>query len=152
PFHPSEIDVLILTHAHIDHSGNIPTLIRSGFQGQILSTSPTAALSELLMLDSVNIFLKQEKRKVKRGKKTFTRYNKPLYLQKHVMDAVERFVTIPFHKPFRITGNITLTLIPVGHLLGAAAAILEIEENGQTKKIAFSGDLGRKNYPILPDP
>jgi metallo-beta-lactamase family protein len=152
PFHPSEIDVLILTHAHIDHSGNIPTLIRSGFQGQILSTSPTAALSELLMLDSVNIFLKQEKRKVKRGKKTFTRYNKPLYLQKHVMDAVERFVTIPFHKPFRITGNITLTLVPVGHLLGAAAAILEIEENGQTKKIAFSGDLGRKNYPILPDP
>ncbi|MEH6307109.1 MBL fold metallo-hydrolase [Olivibacter sp. CPCC 100613] len=152
PFEPTEIDVIILTHAHIDHSGNIPTLIRMGFQGQILCTSPTAALSELLMLDSVNIFLKKEKRKVRRGNKTFTRYNKPLYLQKHVMDAVERFVTIPFHKSFRITGNITLTLIPVGHLLGAAAAILEIEEKGQRKRIAFTGDLGRKNYPILQDP
>ncbi|WP_134088760.1 MBL fold metallo-hydrolase [Olivibacter sp. XZL3] len=152
PFNPAEIDVVILTHAHIDHSGNIPTLIRLGFQGQILCTSPTAALSELLMLDSVSIFQKKEKKKVKRGKKTFTRYNKPLYLQKHVMDAVERFVTIPFNKPFRITGHITLTLVPVGHLLGAAAAVFEIEEKGEKKRIAFTGDLGRKNYPILQDP
>ncbi|HWV74659.1 MAG TPA: MBL fold metallo-hydrolase, partial [Pseudosphingobacterium sp.] len=65
PFDPAEIDVVVLTHAHIDHSGNLPTLIKNGFDGQILCTSPTAALSELLMLDSVNIFLKKEKKKVK---------------------------------------------------------------------------------------
>lgn len=152
PFNPAEIDVVILTHAHIDHSGNLPTLIRNGFSGQILCTSPTAALSELLMLDSVNIFLKKEKKKVRRGKNVFTRYNKPLYLQKHVMETVERFITIPFNKSFAITGNIALTFIPVGHLLGAAAAVLEIEENGEKKRIAFTGDLGRKNYPILQDP
>jgi len=152
PFNPEDIDVVILTHAHIDHSGNLPTLIRHGFSGQILCTSPTAALSELLMLDSVNIFLKKEKKKVKRGRQVFTKYNKPLYLQKHVMETVERFVPLPLNKAFSITGNITLTLIPVGHLLGAAAALLEIEENGQKKRIAFTGDLGRKNYPILQDP
>lgn len=152
PFDPAEIDVVVLTHAHIDHSGNIPTLIKNGFDGQILCTSPTAALSELLMLDSVNIFLKKEKKKVKRGGKNFTKYTKPLYLQKHVMDATERFVTLPFNKPFKITGEIELTFIPIGHLLGAAAVVFEVEENGTKKRIAFTGDVGRKGYPILQDP
>jgi len=152
PFDPADIDVVILTHAHIDHSGNLPTLIRLGFNGQILCTSPTAALSELLMLDSVNLFLKNEKKKVRRGKKTFNRYTKPLYLQKHVNETVDRFVTLAFHKSFQLTGNITLTFIPVGHLLGAAAAVLEINDQGTQKRIAFTGDLGRKGYPILRDP
>jgi metallo-beta-lactamase family protein len=152
PFDPAEIDVVVLTHAHIDHSGNLPTLIKNGFEGQILCTSPTAALSELLMLDSVNIFLKKEKKKVKRGGKNFIKYTKPLYLQKHVMEATERFVTIPFNKAFKITGEIEVTFIPVGHLLGAAAVLFEIEENGKKKKIAFTGDVGRKGYPILQDP
>lgn len=152
PFDPATIDVVILTHAHIDHCGNLPTLIRMGFQGQILCSSPTAALSELLMLDAVNIFLKKEKRKIRRGNKHFTKYERPLYLQKHVMDTVERFVPIAFNKPFRITGKIELTLIPVGHLLGATALVLTIEENGETKKIAFTGDVGRKDYLILRNP
>jgi len=151
-FNPADIDLVILTHAHIDHSGNLPTLIRLGFTGQILCTAPTAALSELLMLDSVNIFLKKERRKVRRGKKLFNQYNKPLYLQKHVMETVDRFVTLPFNKVFQINGNISLTFIPVGHLLGAAAAVLEIEEHGEKKRIAFTGDLGRAGYPILRDP
>jgi metallo-beta-lactamase family protein len=149
-FDPSSIDVVILTHAHIDHSGNLPTLVRMGFNGQILCTPPTADLTELLLMDSVNIFLgKQQKRsKGKRGGSG----PKPLYLHKHVMDTVDRFVTIGFDKDFRINDSISLRFIPVGHLLGAAAVVLTVQEGGTEKKIAFTGDIGRKNYPVLVDP
>ncbi|WP_439697222.1 MBL fold metallo-hydrolase [Mucilaginibacter sp. AW1-7] len=155
PFRPEEIDVVILTHAHIDHSGNLPTLVRLGFNGQILCTPPTADLTELLLLDSVSIFMnKAGKGNRKRGKSKFNSGGgpQPLYLQKHVMDTVERFVTIGFNRPFRINGDIELTFIPVGHLLGAASAVLKVTENGEEKSIAFTGDIGRKNYPVLNDP
>jgi len=150
PFDPASIDVVILTHAHIDHSGNLPTLVRMGFNGQILCTPPTADLTELLQMDSVNIFLsKQNKRG--RGKRSSSG-PKPLYLHKHVMDTVDRFVTIGFDKDFRITERISLRFIPVGHLLGAAAVVLTVQDNETEKKIAFTGDIGRKNYPVLVDP
>ncbi len=150
PFNPATIDVVILTHAHIDHSGNLPTLIRMGFEGQILCTAPTADLSELLLLDSVNIFLSKlhKNSRSKRGRSG----PKPLYLQKDVMETMDRFVSIAFNKEFKINGDIVLTFIPVGHLLGAAAVILSITENGKTQTIGFTGDIGRKNYPVLVDP
>lgn len=153
PFNPADIDVVILTHAHIDHSGNLPTLIRYGYSGQILCTPPTADLTELLLLDSVNLFInKMEKsrRNRKRGKSGGG--PQPLYLQKHVMDTMEAVVTLGFNKPFRLNGDIELTFVPVGHLLGAAAAVLKINDNGVEKTIAFTGDIGRANYPVLNDP
>ena len=152
PFDPGEIDVVVLTHAHIDHSGNLPTLVRMGFNGQILCTAPTADLTELLLLDSVSLFMRkaQSGRKHRRGK--FNSNSQPLYLQKHVMDTVERFVTIGFNRPFRVNGDIELTFVPIGHLLGAAAAVFTINEDGIEKSIAFTGDVGRKNYPVLDDP
>jgi metallo-beta-lactamase family protein len=153
-FRPEEIDVVILTHAHIDHSGNLPTLVRMGFNGQILCTPPTADLTELLLIDSVNIFLQKAQKGKRHGRKHKHSAGgpQPLYLQKHVMDTVERFVTIGFNKPFHITGDIELTFIQAGHLLGAAAAILKVNDEGVEKTIAFTGDIGRKNYPVLNDP
>jgi metallo-beta-lactamase family protein len=153
-FKPEDIDVVILTHAHIDHSGNLPTLVRMGFNGQILCTPPTADLTELLLLDSVNIFLQKAQKKHRNRKNKYQKSSgpQPLYLQKHVMDTVERFVTIGFNRPFRITGDIELTFIQAGHLLGAAAAVLKINDEGTEKSIAFTGDIGRKNYPVLNDP
>ncbi len=155
PFDPADIDVVILTHAHIDHSGNLPTLVRMGFNGQILCTPPTADLTELLLMDSVNIFMHKANkgRKHNRGRNKYGNNNiQPLYLQKHVMDTMERVVTIAFNRPFRINGDIELTFIPVGHLLGAAAVVLKINDEGVEKSIAFTGDIGRKNYPVLDDP
>lgn len=155
PFNPGDIDVVILTHAHIDHSGNLPTLVRMGFNGQILCTPPTADLTELLLLDSVNIFMHKANkgRKHNRGRNKYGNNNiQPLYLQKHVMDTMERMVTIAFNRPFRINGDIELTFIPVGHLLGAAAVVLKVNDEGTEKSIAFTGDIGRKNYPVLDDP
>ena len=152
PFNPEDIDVVVLTHAHIDHSGNIPTLVRLGFNGQILCTPPTADLTELLLLDSVNIFMHKANKGRKHGKGKFNTGAQPLYLQKHVMDTVDRFVTIGFNRSFRINGDVELTFIPVGHLLGAAAAVFKINDAGEEKSIAFTGDIGRKNYPVLDDP
>ncbi|MCC8407613.1 MBL fold metallo-hydrolase [Mucilaginibacter sp. UR6-1] len=154
PFNPADIDVVILTHAHIDHSGNLPTLVRMGYEGQILSTAPTADLTELLLLDSVSIFMNKANKGRKHGRNRgkFNSGAQPLYLQKHVMDTMERFVTIGFNKPFRLTGDVELTFIPAGHLLGAAGAVLKVNDNGEEKTIAFTGDIGRKNYPVLNDP
>jgi metallo-beta-lactamase family protein len=152
PFDPSEIDVVILTHAHIDHSGNLPTLVRLGFNGQILCTPPTADLTELLLMDSVNVFL-SKLNKSKRGKgRKHHAGPRPLYLHSHVNETVSRFITINFNREFNITGDISLTFIPAGHLLGAAAVVLKVTENGEEKKIAFTGDVGRRNYPVLVDP
>ncbi len=153
PFMPSDIDIVILTHAHVDHSGNLPTLVRMGFEGQILCTSPTADLAELLLLDSVNVFLSKARKPVRKGRRGSGGSGiKPLYLQKHVMETVDRFVTIAFNKSFRLSGEVELTFVPVGHLLGAAAAVLKITEHGQERSIAFTGDIGRKGYPVLRDP
>ncbi|WP_428331761.1 MBL fold metallo-hydrolase RNA specificity domain-containing protein [Mucilaginibacter sp.] len=152
PFNPAEINVVILTHAHIDHSGNLPTLMRLGFDGQILCTPPTADLTELLLLDSVNIFMRKADRGRKHRKGKFNTGAQPLYLQKHVMDTVDRFITIGYNRPFRINDDIELTFTPIGHLLGAAAATFKVNDNGEEKTIAFTGDIGRKNYPVLDDP
>ncbi len=155
PFSPAEIDVVVLTHAHIDHSGNIPTLIKNGFEGQILCTYPTADLMQLLLSDSVSIFMRKQNEKRGRGKfkkNRFVNNKQPLYLQKHVNDTADKTVAIGFNKPFKVNKDITLRLIPTGHLLGAAAAHFTINDKGEEKTIAFTGDIGRKNYPVLNDP
>ena len=156
PFSPQDINLIILTHAHIDHSGNIPTLIKEGYKGQILCTPPTAELSQLLLSDAVNLFFGRKKkdfgRKKLRNKFQADIAVAPLYLQKHVLDAADRMITIAYHKPFQINENIVLEFIPTGHLLGAAACRLTILENGIRKTITFTGDIGRKNSPVLVDP
>lgn len=151
PFNPAEIDVVILTHAHIDHSGNLPTLIRMGFRGQILCTHATKDLAELLLLDSVSIFLSKQRARAK-GKHRKSQGPNPLYLQKHVHETIDKMVDIAFNKPFQVNEHIAVEFIPIGHLLGAAAVVLRIVEAGVEKKIAFTGDIGRKNYPLLSDP
>lgn len=155
PFEASEIDVAILTHAHLDHSGNMPNLVQRGFKGQILCTRPTAALTSLLLSDYASI----NKSKIlanPKVKKSAAMVNSliasGLYLEKQVDEAMGRFVSIAFNKSFEIRSGLNITFYKAGHLLGAAMVVLEIIENGLLKKIAFSGDIGRKNYPLLEDP
>ena len=155
PFEASEIDLVILTHAHLDHSGNLPILVQRGFQGQILCTKPTAGLTSLLLSDYASI----NKSKIlsnPKVKKSAALVNSMIaagmYLEKQVDEAMGRFVAIAFNKTFEIRPGLSFTFYKAGHLLGAAMVVFEIVENGITKKIAFSGDLGRKNYPLLEDP
>jgi len=155
PFEASLINVVILTHAHIDHSGNLPNLVREGFEGQIICTSATYTLTRLLLHDSA--MLHQRRLKRLSGKNARKKpENHPdvssWYLPKHVEDTEEYFFPLQFNRRFQIIKELRLTLIPAGHLLGAANVFLEIEEEGQIKKILFSGDIGRKNYPLLQNP
>ena len=155
PFDPTLINLIILTHAHIDHSGQIPNLFKEGFEGQVLCTKATMELGEILLLDSAS--LNQRKFKAihdskKRSKKRKDVDSRELYLERQVKEALENFVPIPFDQRFKFKDNGYLTFIPAGHLLGAAHVYLEIWENGEKKTLCFSGDIGRKNYPLLIDP
>jgi len=153
-FNPAQIDVVLLTHAHLDHSGNIPNLYKKGYKGQVLCTAPTAALSEILLYDSASLNRKRlnEARGKKQKRKGEQSETANLYLEHQVSDALEGFVTISFNKLFEVREGLRVMFIPTGHLLGAANIYVEIDEDGQTKKILFSGDIGRHNYPLLVDP
>lgn len=156
PFEASSINVVLLTHAHVDHSGNLPNLYREGYEGQILCTEPTLALTNVLLKDAASLNQKRindlnvsKKQKVKERQ---TQMQKTLYLDKQVRDAMENVVPIAFNRRFRLTNNVDVTFIPAGHLLGAAHIVINVFENGERKSICFSGDIGRKNYPLLVDP
>lgn len=153
PFNPSEIDLLILTHAHIDHSGNIPTLIKQGYKGQILCTEPTAALVENLLHDSVNVQMAESKskRKGSRGRHRI-RNQEVLYGQKDVLNTLDRIVTVKFKQVFKINGELEMVLYPAGHILGAASVQLRIKEEGRLKTLGFTGDLGKTGAKIVVDP
>lgn len=157
PFDASNVDLVLLTHAHIDHSGNIPNLYRDGYEGQVLCTSATQELSRLLLLDAANLHAKRLSKAEGSSKKKQKRMDRiarkgDVYLEKQVDEAMDNFVTIPFNKRFKAADGLHVTFIPAGHLLGAAHIVVEVEEGGVTKSICFSGDLGRKNYPLLVDP
>ncbi len=168
PFEPSMVNVVLLTHAHIDHSGNLPNLVREGFEGQIVCTTPTHALSSLLLYDSASLNQKKIKQyetnrrkskefnkgqnNKKNEKNTSFSNPKEWYLPAHVEQTERQFFNIEFNRRFQLTKGVWVTFIPTGHLLGAANIVLEVEENGEIKKIGFSGDIGRHHYPLLKDP
>lgn len=141
PFDPKEIDVLILTHAHIDHSGNIPNLVKQGFKGEIICTEPTAYLLERLWTDSVNIQNANSNRK--RGIK--------LYGFKEVKAAADQILTLDYYRTFQLSDDVSFTFHEAGHIIGAASARLEVIENGETKVIGFTGDLGNDGSKLIVD-
>ncbi|MDX2303501.1 MAG: MBL fold metallo-hydrolase [Microscillaceae bacterium] len=156
PFEPSMIHLVLLTHAHVDHSGLIPNLLREGFEGQVICTPATKDLTELLLNDSASINQKrlkkfQKKLKSQPGLKLPDSL-KELYLHKQVQEALHLFRTVQYKQKIRIHPQVSVTFIQAGHLLGAAHILMQIQEDGKEKTICFSGDLGRKNYPLLQDP
>jgi metallo-beta-lactamase family protein len=157
PFEASQVNLVLLTHAHIDHSGNIPMLYREGYEGQVLCTTPTAELTSLLLQDAANLHakkIKQAEGDSKKKKKKMDRLliKGDLYLQRDVEESMSNFVTIQFNHRFKVSDTAWVTFIPAGHLLGAAHIIVEVREDNKMKSICFSGDIGRKNYPLHIDP
>lgn len=154
PFEASMINIVLLTHAHIDHSGNIPNLFREGFEGRVVCTEPTLALSELLLHDVARVNRRRVDSRNQPGKKKKKKKELPkdIYLEKDVADAMNSFVPVAFGKSYRISERVKATYYPAGHLLGAAHIYLEITENGEKKTFCFSGDIGRMNYPLVVDP
>jgi metallo-beta-lactamase family protein len=155
PFEPSQINVLILTHAHLDHCGYIPNLLREGFEGKIICTHATLELTKLILEDAAALNVRKLKKidtKRHKNPKSVPPFAKEWYLPKQVTEALELFYCVSFNQKTKLKKGASVTLIPAGHLLGAAHIYIEAEENGQTKRIGFSGDIGRFNAPLLTNP
>ncbi len=149
---PKNIDAVILSHAHIDHAGNLPNLVKNGFRGPIYCTHATKDLCEIMLADSAHIQQKDtefvNKKRAKEGKNLF----EPLYTQHDVDETIKLMVGINYHHEFEVLPGINATFYDAGHILGSAVTYMNIEERGKTVKLGFSGDLGRPNMPILRDP
>lgn len=153
PFDPSSIDVVILTHAHVDHSGNIPTLVRQGFGGKIVCTPPTAELTRFLLLDSLKIMEMEMKRKEgnrRKGKKP----NKlsSIYGYKDFEEAMDRLITLHFNKDFDLNSSLSVRFQEAGHILGAASVKITVDEKGKKTVFGFTGDLGNYGSKLMKDP
>ena len=148
PFNPAEIDILILSHAHIDHSGNIPNLVKQGFNGNIFCTPATRDLCSIMLMDSAII----QKKDAELLLKTKGIFYEPLYEAKDVSAAMSLFTTISYRQTMQILPNVSLTFYNAAHILGSAVVVLSVIEDGKVKKLAFTGDYGRHNHPILNEP
>ncbi len=151
-FNPKEVTAVIISHAHIDHIGLLPKLVREGYKGNIYCTPPTKELAEILLLDSAHIQESDAQHVNKRNKAQNKPRVEPLYTEDDVNKVLPMFITIPYNEPHRIDDNIELTYTDCGHILGSAAINLKIEEHGKHSTLTFSGDVGRYHDMILRSP
>ena len=152
PFDPAAIDVLVLSHAHIDHSGNVPSLVKGGFDGSIFATPATRDLCAIMLLDSAHIQQSDAEYVNKKRRKLGQPPVEPLYTRQDVHESMGRFVSIGYERPFPIAPGVTLTYYDAGHILGSALVCLDVEEKGHKRRLLFTGDLGRVGAPLLRDP
>ncbi|HTX18818.1 MAG TPA: MBL fold metallo-hydrolase [Bacteroidota bacterium] len=159
PFEPSTIDALILSHAHIDHAGNLPNLVKRGYEGPIYCTAATHDLSDIMLKDSAYIQERDVEFVGKKHKKKHLPPPEPLYTIEDVAPALALFQSIPYRKSFEVVRGVQAEFVDAGHILGSASIVLTISEGGNGKssfshevKFGFTGDLGRPNLPILRDP
>ena len=155
-FDPSKIDCLILSHAHIDHCGRIPKLVKDGFKGSIYCTHATRDLAHILLLDSAFIQEKDaeffHKRRSRNAGYQDRDFHEPLYRSKDVAPALELFITVGYDRWITINEQVSFLFSDAGHILGSAGVTLRIIENKIEKLLGFTGDIGRPERPILRDP
>jgi metallo-beta-lactamase family protein len=152
PFDPRGIDAMILSHAHIDHAGNIPTLVREGFRGSITCTPATRDLCSVMLRDAARI---QEADAEFLNRKHGDQLDEPivpLYTESDAIDALRRFRTLDYRQPMPVLPGVTCTFLDAGHVLGSAIVQLDIDRPPDRLRLVFSGDLGRRNMAILRDP
>lgn len=154
-FDPSEIDCLILSHAHIDHSGRIPKLVQDGFKGTIYCTHATRSLCSIMLLDSAKI---QERdvqwynKRLAKKKNTTKKPRVPLYSSSIIPQTMSQFAGFSYERWFSVSEDVQVKFSDAGHLLGSASVTLKINDEGRNVTVGFSGDLGRPDRPILRDP
>jgi metallo-beta-lactamase family protein len=153
-FDPRDIDVLVLSHAHIDHSGNIPNLVKQGFRGDIVCTAVTRDLCNIMLRDSAKIQESDVRYVNKKRKRKGQDPVEPLYTSQDALNSLDQFIGINYNRPYRLMPDMTLTFFDAGHILGSAIVQLDLEDHHAKRhwRVVFSGDLGRKNRPILRDP
>ena len=152
PFDPSSIDAVVLSHAHIDHSGNLPSLVRQGFQGDIHATAATRDLCGAMLLDSAHIQEKDADYLNRRNRHKHHEPIEPLYTMRDAIECLRNFRSVGYHRPFKPSPNITVEFLDAGHILGSAISVITIEHMGTKKTLVFTGDLGRVGLPVIRDP
>jgi len=152
PFDPGSVDAVVLTHAHIDHSGRLPLLIKRGFQGSIYTHSATADLCRIMLEDSGYLSEKEAQWENRKRERKGLKLIEPLYTRAEARLAEKHFRSIEYDKPEEILPGVRVTLRDAGHILGSAIAELELTEGSRSRTIVFSGDLGHRGAPILRDP
>ena len=148
PIAIDEIDAVILSHAHIDHAGRLPFLVRHGYEGSIWCTPATRDLCAVMLADSAHIQEKDAEFLARRGKEAI----EPLYALRHSTRTIELMSAVPYRRAFDVVPGVRATFVDAGHILGSASVILDCMENGQTRRLVFSGDIGRSGLPIIRDP
>ena len=151
-FDPAEIDAVLLSHAHIDHSGNIPNLVKNGFHGPIYATDGTCALASIMLRDSGHIQEADVRYVNKKRRKKNEPPVEPLYTIEDAEQAVTLFRPVEYDEPFEVVPGVTAKYVEAGHILGSAGIVLDIEEDGRKLRLWFSGDIGRLKLPLLRDP
>lgn len=151
-FAPNYIDYVIVTHAHIDHSGRIPLLIKQGFQGQIFTTRLTGELMAVMLQDSAHIQEMDAQWKNQKGKRAGRPPVEPLYTVADAAQVPEHLVTVEYGQIIELCEGVKIRFVDAGHLLGSASVEMWLEEDGVEKKIVFSGDIGNINQPVIRDP
>ena len=152
PFPPEEIDAVILSHAHIDHSGNLPNLVKQGYKGPIYTTHATAHLDNIMLLDSGYIHEKDAAYLNKKLEKQGKPLVEPLYTKEDAGRVAPLFHCLDYEEVFEPVPGIKAHLVDAGHILGSAAVVLDIEDDGTTKRLWFSGDIGRPGLLLIQDP
>ena len=151
-FDPPSIDAMILSHAHIDHSGNLPNLVKQGFKGRIYATAPTCDLADIMLRDSGHIqesdVMYVNRKREKRGEPPV----EPLYTAADAERVSEFLTPLRYEQVFEPVRGVSARLVDAGHILGSAAVVLDIEEKGRRVRLWFSGDIGRVKLPLLHDP
>lgn len=155
-FDPMEIDCLILSHAHIDHTGRVPKLVKDGFQGDIHCTHATRSLCSIMLLDSAKIQERDvewhNKRLLKKRRKDLRKLRKPLYTSDVIAPTMNLFVGYNYNRWHQINDKVSVMFKDAGHILGSSSVTLKITENGKERYFGFTGDIGRPNRPILRSP
>lgn len=152
PFEAERVDAMILSHAHIDHCGNIPTLVKGGFRGDIHCTMATADLVYIMLRDSAHINAKDVEYVNKKHKRQGLPPVEPLYSIEEAEESLNYLVGHNYNRWFPVTEGVRALFHDAGHILGSAITVLEINEKGRRIHLGFTGDLGRKDLPILRDP
>lgn len=151
-YHPAALDCVILTHAHIDHSGLLPRLCNEGFRGPIFTSRVTADLSKIMLPDSAHIQEVDSEIANRKGKRAGRQEVKPLYTVDDAYNALKQFAPVKFDEKLQVVPGITVRFRNAGHIFGSAIVEIWVEDRGQTTKLVFSGDLGQPNQPIIKDP